>query len=115
MDCLRIHRLRASCIVGDEAWERTTAQPVTLDLALWRETRAAAASDALHDAVDYAAVAGAVRAYIAGTRFRLIEALAEGVAALCLAQFSVARVTVALYKPSHLDGVETFSVEITRP
>lgn len=114
-DRILIEGLHAACIIGDEAWERTQPQEVRVDLALLCNCAKASASDALHDTVDYAAVASGVLDYIRASQFRLLEALAEGIAHYCLARFSPATIEVTLRKPSHIDGVASFGVRITRP
>lgn len=113
-DQILIEGLHAACIIGDETWERTQPQEVRVDLALLCDCVKAGTSDALHDTVDYAAVASGVLHYIRASRFRLIEALADGIAQYCLARFSPATVSVTLRKPSHIEGVASFGVRITR-
>lgn len=115
MDTIHINGLVAQCIIGDEDWERTTPQEVRVDLELSCNAVAAARSDNLIDAVDYAAVAGVVCEYLRASRFRLIEALAEGIAAVCLQRFAVSAVIVHLFKKSHIADVEAFGITLRRP
>lgn len=114
MDAIRIQELRVKCIIGDEAWERTTPQEICIDLELGCGVAKAGASDRLADTVDYAAVAKTVLAYTRESRFHLIEALAEGIAQVCLQQFPIASVAVQLTKPSHIPDVQVFQIRIER-
>lgn len=109
-----IKGLRARCIIGDEDWERIKAQDVRVDIELGCEITAAGKSDDLSDTIDYARVSEEIISYIKNSRFRLVEALAEGVAQVCLSMFHVHAVTVKLYKKSHVAGVDEFGVFITR-
>jgi len=81
-------------------WERRLGQPFTVDVALHVDAAAAGASDDLQDSVDYTAVYAAVRAVVEGSPRRLIEAVAEAIAASVLAGFpAVEAVDVTVYKP----------------
>jgi dihydroneopterin aldolase len=59
----------------------------------------AARSDRIEDAVDYREVAAAVREVSDTRRYRLLEALAAGVADALLERFPVSRVSVRVRKP----------------
>jgi dihydroneopterin aldolase len=61
--------------------------------------RPAAASDDLADTVDYGTLADQVRAVVGGEPVRLIETLAERIAAVCLSDPRVAAAQVAVHKP----------------
>jgi dihydroneopterin aldolase len=72
-------------------------------------------SDDLSRALDYAAVAAAVRAAVEASSHRLIEAVAEQVAALVLRDFSVAQaITVRVTKTGVVPDAQAVGVAITR-
>ena len=112
---MRIHirGLRASAIIGIRPRERVRRQRVVLDLALDVATRAGA-TDRIADAVDYKRLKDAVRALVQGSRFKLLEALAEAVAALALRHPSVLAVDVLVEKPGALRYADTVAVELHR-
>ena len=114
MDTIYIHDLRCQCIIGDESWERETVQEIHLDLELGYSTERAGRSDSLHDTVDYGHVATTVTTHITESRFHLIEALAESIAQICLAQFPMQTITVHVRKPSHVQNTTSFGIRITR-
>lgn len=95
---IEIRGLRVMGVHGALAHERVAAQPFEVDL--WVETafEAAAASDALEDALDYGPIVEAVARVVAERRFTLLEALAEAVASSVLSDPRVAGVTVGLRK-----------------
>ena len=55
-----LHALRVDCIVGIYEHERNARQPVIVDVEIDYDFAAAAASDAITDAVDYDGVARAI-------------------------------------------------------
>jgi dihydroneopterin aldolase len=78
--------------------ERERGQRFVFDVDLEVPERAAR-SDRIEDAVDYRAVAAAVRTVSEGRRFALLEALAAAVAEELLERFPAARVRVRVRKP----------------
>ena len=98
-DRIVLRGLRAAGRHGVLAAERSAGQEFGLDLDLEVDTRAAAASDALADTVDYAAVAERAVAVLGGEPVDLLETLADRVAHTVLADGGVAAVTVTVHKP----------------
>lgn len=115
MDKIYITNLRAQAILGVYPGERTRRQPVVVNLTVFTDTRAAARSDELADAVDYAAITRRVLAHLTASRAYLIERLAQELAELILRDFAVARVIVRLDKPEALPGADGAGIEIDRP
>lgn len=114
MDRIVIRELRARAVLGVDDEERRELQDVLVTVTLHADLRRAGASDRLEDAIDYRAVKKQVLAAVEGSRYRLVEALAERVAALCLAQRGVRRVDVVVEKPGALRFARSAAVEITR-
>lgn len=115
MDQILIRGLTTRCIIGDEPWERTTPQVLRINLALHYPVEHVGASDRLADTIDYAKVSAIVLAYAEGSQFHMIEALAEGIATVCLQHFPTTMVSVELFKPSHVAHVAEFGICLTRP
>ena len=84
-----------------------------IDLELGIDAARAAASDAVEEAVDYATLVTAVRAVVEGRTFRLLETLAEAIAAAVLAQRAVPWVRVRVKKRA-LKQIGYAAVEIER-
>ncbi|MEL6950036.1 MAG: dihydroneopterin aldolase [Pseudomonadota bacterium] len=114
MDRVVIEGLEITCVIGAWEWERHITQKLVVDLAMGTDIAAAAASDALSDAVNYAAVAERVEAFVVETEAVLIERLAEGIAQLVLAEFGVSRVSVRVAKPGAVRAASTVAIEIER-
>lgn len=114
MDQIRIEGLRLRCIIGVNDWERHTKQEVRIDLVLHTDTRRAGASDQISDTVDYSAVAKRIIQHVKESRYHLIEALAESVAQLCLAERGVKQVEVSVRKPGAIRFASAAGVSISR-
>ena len=78
--------------------EQKLGQRFRVDLALWADLQAAAASDALDDTISYATVYEQVRAILEGPPSRLLEHVAGRVGRALLADPRVARVRVRILK-----------------
>ena len=113
-DRILIEGLRVRCVIGVSERERRAKQEVVIDVALHADLRSAGRSDDIADTIDYSAVAESVVDHVAGSRFRLLEALAESVADVCLAHARVTRVDVRIRKPGALDLADSAGVEIAR-
>jgi 7,8-dihydroneopterin aldolase/epimerase/oxygenase len=114
MDTIRIRGLKVEAIVGVHDWERRILRPVVIDLELATDVARAAKSDALKDALDYAAVAKAVGEFVGASKFQLIETLAEKLAEKLRAEFGVAWVRLEVHKPGAVPGAQDVSVAIER-
>lgn len=101
---------------GVEPEEQSLGQRFVVDIELYGDFRKAGISDQLEQAVDYSAVYQIVRGIVEGTRFRLIEALAERIAGVLLGEFSITEVLVRIKKPQvPLPGILAYAgVEIKR-
>jgi dihydroneopterin aldolase len=81
--------------------ERREPQPFEVDVTMWGDLAAAAASDELADTVDYSAVFGQVQEIVEQRSFRLIEALAGAIVdAVLTAQPHVSSIEVRVRKPN---------------
>lgn len=98
-DSVSITGLRATGRHGWFDYEQAEGQEFVVDVQLWFDLSAPAASDDLADTVDYGAIGSAVVAVIEGEPVRLIEKLAQLVADACLADPRVGRVQVVVHKP----------------
>jgi D-erythro-7,8-dihydroneopterin triphosphate epimerase len=113
-DQIAISDLRFRCIVGLGEDERQEKQDVIVQIVLFVDLRAAGRSDAIEDTVDYKALKKDILAAVEPSRFRLIEALAQCIADICLSRSRVERVTVTVEKPGALRFARTVSVRLVR-
>jgi dihydroneopterin aldolase len=113
-DTVFIRGLRAETVIGVYDWERRVRQLLVLDLELAVDTRAAAASDEVADTLDYGAIAERMLTEIEGSSHRLIETLAERLAAVLLAEFTVPWVRLTLSKPTAVPAAQAVGITIER-
>ncbi len=99
-DRIRLTGVRATGFHGVFPEERRDGQEFVADVVLHLDTREAAATDRLDLTVDYGALATGVAQILAGDPADLIETVAERIAALALADPTVAGVDVVVHKPS---------------
>lgn len=115
MDRIDIRDLAVSGIIGVNPEERTDQQEILVNAALWVDTRPAAASDDIADAVNYRTITKAIISHIESGQPMLVERLAAELADLCLeADERVAEVQVSVEKPGALRFARSVGVTIRR-
>lgn len=114
MDVVFVDGLRVEAVIGVHAWERDVPQALRFDVELDTDTRAAAASDALRDALDYAAVCARLREVAQDSRCELVETLAEQCCTMLLREFRASRVRLRITKPGAVPEAGGVGVRIER-
>lgn len=114
MDKIFIRGLEVETIIGVHGWERQLERPLIFDLDLGTDTREAASSDRVRDAIDYAAVAEAVTAIAKQQQPALLETLAEHIARKLFSEFPILSLRLAIHKPGAVPGMKSVGVEIDR-
>ena len=99
-DKVFLEGLRFYAFHGVNPEEKALGQRFVVDLSVWTDLRGAGESDDLERTVSYSALYKRVRAVVEGPPRDLIEAVAEEIARVILAEFAaVRRVAVTLRKP----------------
>ncbi|MEC9365093.1 MAG: dihydroneopterin aldolase [Pseudomonadota bacterium] len=114
MDTIFIRGLRVETVIGVHAWERQLERPLVFDLELGADTREAASSDRVRDAVDYAAVAETVARIAKTLQPALLETLAERLARQLFEDFPIQRLRLVIDKPGAVPDVKQVGVAIER-
>jgi dihydroneopterin aldolase len=114
MDKIFLKELTTETVIGIFDWEREVKQTVAIDLEMSADIRRAARSDSIQDTLNYKAVAKRLLAFIQGSRFQLVETLAEEVARVVLTEFPVEWVKVTLHKPGAIRFSRDVGVMIER-
>ena len=110
-----VKSLQIDCIVGIFEHERSTPQRVVMDIEFDYDFAAAARSEAIGDAVDYAAAAESIAGLVQQRQFQLIETMAEEVAAMLLATRSqVQAVRLEIRKPAAVPAAACSFVRVER-
>lgn len=114
MDIVFVKELKVQAVIGVFPWERAMEQTLVLDLEMAHDNRPAAASDELADALDYLAVSLRIKALLKEQQFKLVEALAETVAACIREEFQVPWLRLKLSKPGAVRDAAAVGVIIER-
>lgn len=114
MDKVFIRQLEIQTHIGVHAWEHHIRRPLLLDLDLGVDTREAAASDHIRDALDYKAVCDAVESLVKERQFQLLETFAEAAARRLFEQFPLLSLRLAVHKPGAVPQARSVGVEIER-
>ena len=112
-DHITLTGLRASAFHGVLEHERRTGQVFIIDVTIWLDLEAAAASDDLDLTVHYGELAEEVVASVETEPVDLIETVAERVANVALAHKPVTRVIATVHKPSAPITVPFADVAVT--
>jgi len=114
MDIIYLTDLRVETTIGINDWERRTLQTVVMDIEMAGDARRAAATDRIADTVDYKAVTKRIVAFAAGSRFDLVETLAERIAGILLGEFKVPWCRLRINKQGAVRGARDVGVIIER-
>lgn len=114
MDKVCLEGIALEATIGVYEWERDIKQRLELDVELHTDTRQAGLSDALDDAVDYTQAMQIIQNVVATSKFQLLEALAETLAAELLALKRVHGVTLSVSKRSAVPLANNTRVTISR-
>jgi dihydroneopterin aldolase len=116
-DRIVITRLRVPTRIGVGDRERAQIQTVELNIEIEIDTARAGTTDELEDTVDYHRAVRTVAELVRSSETKLLERLAERVAATLLELEGVSGVMVEVGKhpPPVEEDVDAVSVRITRP
>jgi FolB domain-containing protein len=115
MDRILIEGLLARGILGINPEERENLQDIVIDVTLGVDTRRAAASDDIADAINYRTVTKAIIEHVETGQPKLVERLAAEIVALCLdLDERIEEVEVEVHKPGALRFAESVGIVITR-
>lgn len=101
-------------IVGVDNWERVQPQPVTIDARVHTDVSKAGKSDHLPHSIHYGVLVKQLEAHCAAHRCRSLEALAEGLAKVCIFVLHAPKVTLNVEKPRSLLHAASAGVQIAR-
>lgn len=112
LDRIHIEQLEFRARLGVSKRERAEPQRIVCNITLWPQKRSDL-GDEIANTVDYSAVAESVRELVGRSEFRLIEAVAEKLAADLVRKFGVTKVMVEVRK-FVLSDAEFVSVTATQ-
>ncbi len=115
LDRIQIKDLLVSGILGINPDERINRQDILVNATLWADTRAAAASDDIDDAVNYRTITKQLIAHIEQGEPMLVERLVAELVEICLdADPRITAVEMTLEKPGALRHARSVGITIYR-
>ena len=114
LDRIHITDLVVSGIVGINPDERINKQDIRINATLWVDSRPAAVSDDIDDAVNYRTMTKSIIAHVEAGKPMLVERLVQEVADICLSEPRVHEVEVTVEKPGALRHARSVGITIGR-
>ena len=113
-DCIEIDRLRLRCMIGFSEHELKDKQDVVIDLRIYTDLRRAGKTDNPDDAFNYRTVTKAIIKHVESSHYKLVEALADAIARICVLDYGAPQVQVRVHKPGALRFSDSVGVVIER-
>lgn len=115
LDKIEIKDLLVRGILGINPDERKNRQDILINVTMWADTRQAAHSDAIEDAVNYKTITKAILAHVEAGSPMLVERLTAEIARITLENDPrVAAVQVSVEKPTALRFARSVGITIYR-
>jgi FolB domain-containing protein len=114
MDKIIIRDLLLRGIIGINDDERVNKQDILINVVMFVDVRAAAASDSIRDAVNYKTITKRIIRHVEESADFLVEKLVSDIAALIINEFGVERTIVRVEKPGALRYAQSVGIEIER-
>ena len=114
MDIVFLRGLRIETTIGIYDWEKQIKQPVVLDLEMGADVAKGAATDRIEDALDYKRVSKRLKEFVSGSRFELVETLAERCAVLLREEFGIPWLRLSVNKIGAVTDATDVGVIIER-
>lgn len=114
MDKIIIRDLLARGPIGISEKERMSPQDILVNAELYADTRKAAESDSIDDCVNYSTMAKKIIELAAVNKRKTVEAFAQDIADMCLANKNVDKAVIRVEKTSAVRFVKSVGVEIER-
>ena len=107
-----IKGLEPEAVIGCYDREREIKQRLIIDLAMTTDFTAAAKSDDLPDALDYAAISLQVISFVEQTEFQLLEALSAAIATEIFRSWPVSELRIDIDKPNAVPAAASVGVSL---
>jgi FolB domain-containing protein len=115
LDRILIKDLVVSGILGINPDERVNRQEILINATLWADTRRAAASDDIDDAVNYRTITKRLIAHVEDGQPMLVERLVAELVMICFASDArIAEVEMTVEKPGALRYARSVGISIRR-
>lgn len=114
MDIIFLRELKVETLIGVYEWEKRVPQTLQLDMEIALPNTRACQSDDIRDALDYSEIVRHIQSALSKHHFNLLEALAERIAQILLADFNVPWVKVSVAKLNAIRDSRMVGISIER-
>lgn len=114
LDLIFIEGMTGQTVIGIHESELHRPQPLVIDLVAGVPRARACDTDRIADTIDYGVVRERLHRLLVEHRLQLLEAFAEAIATILIAEFGAAWVRVKVVKPKKFPDVEAVGVQIER-
>jgi dihydroneopterin aldolase len=114
MDRIFLTELKVETIIGYYDWERQVKQNVLIDLEFATDIAATAKHDDITRTLNYKNIAKRTQAFVAESKFHLLETLAEKLAELLVREFDLAWLKITLHKPGAIRNSRDVGIVLER-
>lgn len=114
MDIIEVNNLRLRTIIGFSSHELNEPQDVVINLRIGIHRRPAGETDSPKDAYNYKTITKAIIQTVEGSRYSLVEKLAEEIARLSIVDYQTPYIEVSVHKPGALRRSDTVGIRIER-
>lgn len=113
-DSICLTGLSVRMLVGVDNWERVKPQPIKIDVQIHTDVSKAGKADHLPHSIHYGILTKELESHCSVERYRSLEALAEGLAKVCIFTCRAPKVTLCVQKPRSLLHADSAGVQIIR-
>jgi FolB domain-containing protein len=114
MDQVIIKDLLVRGIIGVNDWEREKPQEILINIVLFADLSRAGESDNIDESVNYRTISKKIQERAETAERMTVEALANDLAEICLAEPGVLKARVRVEKPGAVRFARSVGVEIER-
>lgn len=112
-DFVQVEQLEIRARVGLTEAERAQRQRLTVSMKMWPHSALVDLADNIQNTLDYSKICGETKEFVRDRSYKLIETLADRLAAHLLARFAMQRITIELRK-FVLPDTKFVAVTVTR-
>jgi len=113
-DIIEIDNLRLRCVIGFSPHELKDKQDVVISLRIGTDMKKAGITDNPDDAFNYRTVTKAIIKHVEASNYKLVEAMADSIARICVVDHNAPWVQVRVHKPGALRFSDSVGVVIER-
>lgn len=113
-DTVYLHNLKTATLIGILPHERYQKQTLIISIELETDFTAAAESDDVNDAINYARLADFIIEFATESEFGLLETFAAALIEAIFVEFQVDAITLTIQKPGALVATRDVGIKMRR-